>query len=189
MNTTDGGIRKAAVFIAALDCRAADALLDRLPDAQARRVRDAVVALHEVDDGEQRRVRDEFLRVRSMAPKPDPAGIELDGSLAGLRLGAGRSEEPATATQPASLPFAFLSETAGGDLAAALGSERPQTIALVLAHLPPRRAGEVLGRLGADVQADVIRRLAGLEEIDPAIVHEVEQALQSRVAQRWGLRP
>ncbi len=189
MNATDGGIRKAAVFIAALDCRAADALLDRLPDAQARRVRDAVVALQEVDDGEQRRVRDEFLRVRSMAPKPDPAGIELDGALAGLSLGAAGNGSSETATERPATPFAFLSEAAGDDLAEALRSERPQTIALVLAHLPPRRAGEVLGRLGAEVQADVVRRLAGLEEIDPAIVHEVEQALQSRVAQRWGLQP
>lgn len=189
MNATDGGIRKAAVFIAALDCSAADALLDRLPDAQARRVRDAVVALQEVDDGEQRRVRDEFLRVRSTGPKADPAGIELDGSLAGLGFGATGNESSATATQRTSPPFAFLSEAAGGDLAEALGSERPQTIALVLAHLPPRRASEVLARLGADVQAEVVRRLASLEEIDPAIVHEVEQALQSRVARRWGLQP
>lgn len=191
MNSTDEGIRKAAVFIAALDCSAADALLDRLPDAQARRVRDAVVALRGVDSGEQRRVRDEFLRRHSMAPKPEPGGIELDGNLAHLATGT-RSGAPMRAVAGkcgGSPPFAFLSDAAGGDLADALRSERPQTIALVLAHLPPRRASEVLARLEPAGQAEVIRRLASLEEADPDVVLEVEQAIQSRVARQWGIRP
>ncbi len=189
MRSTNDGIRKAAVFVAALDCSAADALLERLPELHARRVREAVVALQEVDSSEQRRVRDEFLRVRSMVPKPEPAGIELDGTLARLvasaRTGALNRDE--TAEHAASPPFAFLSDTAGGDLADALQSERPQTIALVLAHLPPRRASDVLSRLDSAGQADVIRRLASLEETNPEVVFEVEQALQSRVARQWGI--
>ncbi len=191
MNTTDEGIRKAAVLVAALDCAAADAVLECLPDTQARRVRDAVVALHEVDAGEQRRVRDEFLRIRSMAPKAEPAGIELEAGAP--RLAPGTLPDPEgnspTAQGRPSPPFAFLSETAEGDLADTLRSERPQTIALVLAHLPPARASEVLARLDPAGQAEVIRRLANLEETDPEIVLEVEQALHSRVARQWGIRP
>lgn len=189
MSSTDDGIRKAAVFVAALDCSAADALLERLPELQARRVREAVVALQEVDSAEQRRVRDEFLRVRSLVPKPEPSGIELDGHLARFMVGArpGARKEDVTAEHGASPPFGFLSDTAGGDLAEALQSERPQTIALVLAHLPPRRASEVLSRLDSAGQTDVIRCLANLEEANPDVVLEVEQALQSRVARQWGI--
>ena len=190
MSSTNDGIRKAAVFVAALDCSAADALLERLPALQARRVREAVVALQEVDSAEQRRVHDEFLRVRSMVPKPQPAGIELDGNLAPLVAGArpGGLKQDETAEHAASPPFAFLSDTEGADLAETLQSERPQTIALVLAHLPPRRASEVLSKLDSAGQAEVIRRLANLEEANPDVVLEVEQALQSRVARQWGIR-
>ena len=189
MNAIDEGIRKAAVFVAALDCSAADALLDRLPDGQARQVRDAMIALSEVDAGEQRRIRDEFLRVRSRGPKSEPAGIELDGNLAVLGPAFSRaSKEPAETARQPSPPFAFLSGAAGNDLADALQNERPQTIALVLAHLPPRRASEVLQRLATASQAEVIRRLADLEETDPSVVFDVEQAIKSRVAQRWGMR-
>ncbi len=191
MNAIDEGIRKAAVFVAALDCSAADALLDRLPDGQARRVRDAMIALSEVEAGEERRIRDEFMRVRSRGPKPELAGIELDGNLA--MLGPAHSPTPRERTetmqQQPSPPFAFLSGAAGGDLADALQNERPQIIAMVLAHLPPRRASEVLERLAPASQAEVIRRLADLEEADPSVVFDVEQAIKSRVAQRWGIRP
>jgi len=191
MNAIDEGIRKAAVFVAALDCTAADALLERFPEAQARRVRDAVVALHEIDASEQRRVRDEFLRVRSMVPKAEPAGIELDGRLAHLvpRASAKAGEGSAPAEPRVTPPFAFLSETRDGDLADTLRNERPQAIALVLAHLPPQRASEVLAQLDSDAQTEVIRRLALLEEADPTVVSAVEQAIQNRLARQWGIRP
>jgi flagellar motor switch protein FliG len=63
-----------------------------------------------------------------------------------------------------------------------LASERPQTIALVLSHLAPVRAGAVLARLPKNVQVDVIHRLVDLEETDPEILHEVEEALRSRLS-------
>jgi flagellar motor switch protein FliG len=65
-----------------------------------------------------------------------------------------------------------------------LGGERPQTIALVLSHLPPVRAGAVLSRLPENVQVDVIHRLVDLEETDPAILREVEEALRARLSQQ-----
>ena len=80
-------------------------------------------------------------------------------------------------------PFRFLQETETEKLVRVLGSERPQTIALVLAHLAPARAGNVLARLPENVQVDVIHRLIDLEETDPEILREVEEALRSRLSQ------
>jgi flagellar motor switch protein FliG len=65
-----------------------------------------------------------------------------------------------------------------------LTAERPQTIALVLSHLPPEQAGGVLVRLQPAQQVDVIHRLIDLEETDPEILAEVERALQSRLSQQ-----
>ena len=79
-------------------------------------------------------------------------------------------------------PFRFLQETEAEKLVRVLGSERPQTIALVLSHLAPVRAGAVLARLPENVQVDVIHRLVDLEETDPEILREVEEALRSRLS-------
>lgn len=81
-------------------------------------------------------------------------------------------------------PFRFLHEAEGEKLAQVLFAERPQTIALVLSHLPPEQAGGVLSRLQPNLQVDVIRRLVELEETDPEILREVERALQSRLSQQ-----
>ena len=70
-----------------------------------------------------------------------------------------------------------------------LAGERPQMIALVLSHLPPELAGRVLAKLPASQQVDVVHRLIALEETDPQILHEVEEALRWRLSQHVGVQP
>jgi flagellar motor switch protein FliG len=65
-----------------------------------------------------------------------------------------------------------------------LAGERPQTIALVLSHLPPKQAGSLLARLAPALQVDVVRRLVDLEETSPEILQEVERALESRFSEQ-----
>lgn len=206
------GLRKAAILVASLDRTSADALLKQLDPQQARCVRRMAVRIERIDPKEQRRVIDEFFRNGSAGPrssgcassgrassgrgssgcgpvKPQrqPAGIELDDRLARkLLMPDGHAAE---APQPGPLepdprPFRFLHEAQAEKLARVMENERPQTIALVLSHLPPDRSARVLARLQGTLQADVIGRLVDLEETDPAILREVERALESRLSQQ-----
>ena len=59
--------------------------------------------------------------------------------------------------------------------------EHPQTIALILAHLEPGKAGEVISGLPEALQADVILRLAQLETVPSSAVKTVAEALQDQV--------
>jgi len=188
MKLATSGIRKAALFVAALDGPAADRVLDRMDPDQAQQVRQMTMELLDrIDPEEQRQVVDEFLRVRPIVPKKQPPGIELDGRLARDLLGRSgefSSEEPGPPRDPASPPFGFLHDAEAERLATLLAGERPQTIALVLSHLPPRQAGSLLVRLSPGLQVDVIRRLVDLEETAPEILQEVERALESRFSEQ-----
>jgi len=186
MKLSPEGLRKAAILVASLDTAAADAVLDQLTAEQARQVREIVVEIDDVDQGEQRRVIDEFFQVGPKAPAKASAGVELDGRLAWLASGGGPLEPAEADPSPATAghPFRFLQETGTEKLVRALQSERPQTIALVLAHLAPVRAGAVLAGLSEKVQVEVIHRLVDLEETDPEILREVEEALRSRLSQK-----
>jgi flagellar motor switch protein FliG len=190
MNARNHGLRKAAILVASLDTRAADALLDQFSPDEAQQVRDLLMEMGEVDRHEQQRVIDEFFRVGPPAPVRDPSGIELDGPLARrlaerggtfvadeLSLGQGLDQADEKR------PFEFLGEAQADKLARILAEERPQTMALVLSHLPPRRASGVLVRLPSATQTEVIRRLVDLEETDPEVLRAVEEGLQSRLAE------
>lgn len=200
----EAGIRKAAILLASLDEAAADLLLEQLPPKDAQLVRQASMAIDQIDAAERRRVIDEFQRIGPMVPEQCPAGIELDGPMARQWLSAGRpsadrKEQPMTAdlggvglgvdsVEPdCSLPFGFLHEAADEKLWQLLVTERPQTIALVLSHLPSERAGEVLTRFAPPLQVDVVRRLVELENTDPETLREVEQALEARLAKQFAM--
>ncbi|NQT13842.1 MAG: hypothetical protein HQ582_13900 [Planctomycetes bacterium] len=187
MEPQPNGIRKAAILVASLDRSAADRLLDQFEPAQAQQIRQLTIELDPIDPEEQRQVVDEFLRMRPIVPERQPSGIELDGSLAQKlsfspgKLSAADAREADTSSKR---PFRFLHDTEGEKLARLLARERPQTIALVLAHLPPDQAGHVLVRLSAAQQVDVVRRLVDIEEAEPEILREVERALELRFSEQ-----
>jgi flagellar motor switch protein FliG len=188
---SDAGIRKAAILVANLDRAAADAVLELLGPNQARQVRQMVVAMDDIPAAEIEQVLDEFARLRPGKPARDAshAGVELAGSLArddrGDNLDRSRQDPP---DEPVGPPFRRLREAETDKLAKLLIGERPQTIALVLSHLPPRQAGGVLARFPADLQVEVVRRLVDLEETDPAILREVEKALESRLSRQFHIQ-
>ncbi|MBN2477097.1 MAG: hypothetical protein JXB62_20990 [Pirellulales bacterium] len=183
----DDGMRKAAIVLTSLDRASADAMLKALDPEQARRVRQMAVSLGAIDPKEQRRVIDEFFRNGPAPRRQGPSGIELDDSLAEKlsmpQVHTALPVRPHSACREAQ-PFQFLHDAEAGKLAQVLNTERPQTIALVLSHLSPDTAGNVLARFPAALQVQVVQRLVDLEETDPEILREVERALHSRLSQQ-----
>ena len=66
----------------------------------------------------------------------------------------------------------------GETLARLLEREHPQTIAVVAAHLPPERTAELLQALPGELNIEVLRRVADLDEIDPEMIDEMEHELR-----------
>jgi flagellar motor switch protein FliG len=187
------GLRKAAIVVSSLDADTADFLLDQLGPERAVLVRQAVIALDDFDADEQRRVLDEFRRVGPMVPAKCPPGIELD-SLEIAPVTRLRDQTPApcsptnfsvAALPDPDAPFGFLRDTEEAQLLELLAGERPRTIALVLAHLPPERSGDVLARIDGPRQAEVVRRLVDLDAADPEILREVEESLEERWSRQF----
>jgi len=178
------GLRKAAIFVASLDRALADRVLEQFSPEEAHRIRQAMVELQTIDPHEQQLVIDEFRRGIS-ARGHSASGIDLEAP----PIAPAPPREPAVAPQPPTdgrgpaAPFRFLRDAETDKLAAILASERPQVIALVLSHLPPEQAGNVLVRFPPALQVEIIRRLVDLEETDPEILREVERGLEKRLAE------
>ena len=60
-------------------------------------------------------------------------------------------------------------------------SEQPQTIALVLAHLSNSQAAALLSSLPASLQADVVMRMANLEQISPDVIGKITSVLEQKI--------
>lgn len=82
--------------------------------------------------------------------------------------------------------FAFLDDIANEHIATLVHSERPQAIAMVLAHLRPAKAAAVLAELSPQQQVDVTRSLADLDQVDGQVLRELEQSLAERAGELAG---
>lgn len=60
-------------------------------------------------------------------------------------------------------------------------SEQPQTIALVLAHLNSSQAAALLGSLPSALRADVVMRMANLEQISPDVISKITSILEQKM--------
>jgi len=60
-------------------------------------------------------------------------------------------------------------------------SEQPQTIALVLAHLNSTQAALLLSSLPSTLRADVVMRMANLEQISPDVISKITSILEQKM--------
>jgi flagellar motor switch protein FliG len=63
-------------------------------------------------------------------------------------------------------------------------NEHPQTIALILAHLQPHIASEVMGLLPDEIKADVASRIANLDKVASGMLEEIDNVLEEILANK-----
>ena len=80
------------------------------------------------------------------------------------------------------MPFAFLRHVDRQNMLTYIIDEHPQTIALVLSHLPPSFGAEILTGLPEEKRLSVVRRIATMGQTNPEIIHEVEKGLERRMS-------
>ena len=84
--------------------------------------------------------------------------------------------------QVQSAPFADLRTAESENVLTFIQDEHPQTIALILAHLPPQKASEILVGLPSAKQIEVVKRVATMEQTSPEVIKEVERGLAHRLS-------
>ncbi len=176
-------IRKAAILLLTLEKPVAAEVLSQMPRELVERVSLEIARIEGVTKQEQAEVLAEFeSQARERLPiesgSVDLAGDLLEQSLG--KEGAGTILENVRQTISA-VPFSFLLKAGPDQLLTFIVEEYPQTIALVLSHLPASLAAEVLAGLPSNKQIEVVRRVAHMEQTNPDVVRDVETSLKSRM--------
>ena len=176
-------IRKAAVLLMSLPEEDAAALLGKLTPKQVEVVSIEIAKLGRLSGTEQETVIQEFAGVNPAALGVAGGGLEFASHLVEKALGdqAGKTLENVRQSIQ-SLPFGFLKKVDPQNLLTFIMDEHPQTIALILSHLPSAYGAEIIKGLPADRQLQVIRRIAHMGQTNPDVIGEVERGLESRMA-------
>lgn len=177
------GRQKAAIFLVSLGSAAASEIMKHLKSDEVDALTLEIARLGAVEADYKDMAREEF---RSLSRAQALAASGNEGAARDLlekAFGAEKAESIlASLTGKVSRPFDSLRRIDPADLLNFVKQESPQTIALILAHLEPETAAEVLENLPQDVQSGVFVRLATTDKTSPEVLREVGRALEKRLA-------
>ena len=177
------GVRKAAILLMSLEEDDAAALLSKLPRHYVEQVSVAIAQLDTISGVEQEGIIGEFLASRPSALGPNTGGLDRAKSLVKKALGKDATDMLNVLQQTVeALPFGFLQKVDPQNILSFLIEEHPQTIAMVLSHVPAPVSAAVLGGLPVLRQLAVIQRIAEMGQTSPEAIDEVENGLSNRMA-------
>jgi flagellar motor switch protein FliG len=179
----DGTI-KAAVLLLTLDHDSAGRLLKSLPTDTVEEVTRVLASLGEVPADLSMQVIEEFYTLRMAAQSVKEGGLDYAKTLLKDSLDPKLAERviQQIQTQVQRTPFSFLQKAESENLLTFIQDEHPQTIALIVSHLPHHKASEILVGLPPQKQVEVVRRVANMEQTNPDVIREVEAGLESRLS-------
>lgn len=176
-------LRKAAVLLSALPEEEAVALMGRLDAKMVEQVSIEIAQLKGISADEEESVFRQFAESSPGSSISVGGGLDRARSLVEQALGkdAGATIDNIRQTIEA-VPFAFLRQVDSQNILTYVIDEHPQTIALVMSHLPPAASAEILSGLPPERQLSVVQRIASMGQTSPDIIHEVEKGLEKRMS-------
>jgi len=177
------GLRKAAIVLLSLEKPIAAEVMSQLSKEAQEALVLEVSRVPEVTKDEQDTVIDEFQSLGLAQVHIERGGMDYAQELLTQSLGKEKATSILEAVKQSlsSVPFSFLQKIGSENLLTFISEEHPQTIALILSHVPQALAAEVLSGLPAAKQLEVVRRVAHMEQTSPEVISDVEKSLESRM--------
>jgi flagellar motor switch protein FliG len=178
------GMQKAAILMVALDQTTATRIMKKLQRENVEEISREIANIDRVSAEVRRQTITEFYSLLLARQYMDMGGLGRARALLEKTLPADEARKliEALEHQVHEQPFSFLQKTETENLLTFLQGEHPQTIALVLSHLPATMASEILVGLEAARQVEVVIRIANMDQTSPEVIKEVERGLENRLA-------
>jgi flagellar motor switch protein FliG len=178
------GRQKAAILVLQLGREESARVLGQLSEAELEDLGAEIARIGSVPPDVASAVLGEFAGVLANGGATTRGGMDLARELLLSAVGEARGTEILDRLSQSfvELPFAFMQNLDARQVTSFLADEHPQTIALVLAHLPAGLASNVLAGLQRDLQATVAHRIAVMDRTSPDLIRQVESALERRLS-------
>lgn len=183
------GLRKAAILTLVLGEGASGELFKHLNEEEIENIAREVALLGPVPAATATDVLEEFHTMWRAAEYVTKGGVAYAQKLLVNSLGpelARRILDRVVKTFESSKAFTGLERADPQQLSKFIQSEHPQTIALILAHLKPAPAAQLLQSLPEELRVEVVTRMANLEEISPEVISRISQVIEQRLKSLGG---
>ncbi|KQO98233.1 flagellar motor switch protein FliG [Leifsonia sp. Leaf264] len=184
------GPEKTAIILMNLDSDAAAGMLQELSEEEHEEIASAIVRMQKVSADVTEAVLDDFYALALDGRVGARGGKDKAEELLSLALGGEKAAGlmHRVTNSMAGRSFEFLYTVDPGQVAALLEGELPQTIALVMVHLPSAHASNIMSELRDPLRTDIAECIAETTSATPEAISAIASSLKSRAAAVVGTR-
>ncbi|MGH9538532.1 MAG: flagellar motor switch protein FliG [Terriglobales bacterium] len=179
------GARKAAILLTVLGEEAAAAICRQLSSADVQQIAAEVASLDAIPHDLAQQVLEEYQQQAAAQKYVIQGGADYAARLLKKTFGEDSAKELAQKVTQMQHNGAgkldWLRNTDPKQLAAILEKEHPQTVALIMAHLDPQHASPILAKLPSEIQIDVVKRIAQLQQFSPQAAETISNVLNQKL--------
>ncbi len=179
------GLRKAAILMVAVGDELAKLFFQSLSNRDVQQVTDEITRLGEVPKAQLTQVLLEFYGLLESEQYMVRGGPDYASRMLTQAFGQERAAQMLLEVQgmreQTHGDLAMLQKMDPHQLSKFLENEHPQTVALVLAHLDPKRGSTLLMHLEAGLRVETVRRLAEMRQFSPEMAQKVGVILHRRM--------
>jgi flagellar motor switch protein FliG len=178
------GIRKAAVLTLLLGEECSGQVFKHLHEDEIEQIAREVAILGSVPATSGEEVLEEFHSMWQAAEYVARGGVDYAQKLLVKSLGADMARrllDRLVKSFESTVVFTALEKADPQQLSKFILAEHPQTIALILAHLKPAQAAQLVALLPDDVRVEVVTRMASLDEISPEVITRISSVIEQRL--------
>jgi len=170
------GKQKAAVLLMSMDVDVAAKIFQEFDMKEVEQIAVEITNLKELNPSVIESVIEEFYQLMTASNYLIEGGLEYAQMLLERSYGPEKARDIIEKIRVLTSVrgFTVLKKADPQQLANFLSKEHPQTIALILSHLPADQSAEVLGEFDEQLRSDTVFRIATLGKVSPSIVSEIE---------------
>lgn len=178
------GQQKAAILMIALGTENSAQVIQHLSDSEIEQLTVEMANVRTISSGDRNFVMEEFYHTYMATDYINQGGIDYARGVLERALGEQRAFEIISRLSSTlkMRPFDLVRRTDPKQLLSFIQGEHPQTIALIMAHLPAEKAAVLLSSLASEMQADIAKRIALMGRTSPEVLKEVEKVLEQKIS-------
>ena len=182
------GADKAAILLLYLGNDVTSKVYEHMDDDEIKKISKSMAKLGHIPRSTIMEVVEDFTTVINPESGIFSQGDEFVRKLLEKALGPAKADMLMEELQASSYGdlVDILANMDSKSIANFLSQEHPQTIAVILAKLKSKQTSEIISLLPPELQAEVVLRIADVEQVSPEILQEIDDVMKKEIKSMGG---
>ncbi|MCR5437589.1 MAG: flagellar motor switch protein FliG [Treponema sp.] len=172
--------RKVAKFLILIGEDEAAKVLPHLPENQIEKIIPEIATIRSVDKDEAEIILQQFSSL--LDKSREMGGIDTAREMLEKAYGKEKAQRvlQKSVVNEGKQPFDYLIDADCERIYLLIKDENPGVQSMVLSHLPPKKAAEVINKMKEDEKKTIVLRMAKMEPVSPSVLFKVDEAMREK---------